>query len=119
MAFTIDKESLLIKGRRGDSASFTLNFDFDLSAYNVYFYVKKNIASSTTIIEKEYKNPSGTSLAISLTSADTRLLTSVANTFSTYYWGVKLSSGDDYVETIIPNDFSHFPMMLVYPEIGG
>lgn len=119
MPFTIDEDSLLIRGRKGDTASFTFDFEFNLSDYTIYFYVKKSINSSDTVIEKEYANLIGTSVTIDLTSEDTEKLNSIANSYSTYYWGLKISNGTNYVETVIPQEFKNPPMMYIYPEIGG
>lgn len=119
MPFTIDEESLLIRGRKGDTASFTFEFDYDLSGYTVHFYIKKNLNSSDEIIIKEYTNLTGTSVDVDLTIEDTEKLTSLANSYSTYYWGMKISKGTDYVETVIPQEFKNPPMMYIYPEIGG
>jgi hypothetical protein len=119
MPFTIDEDSLLIRGRKGDTASFTFEFDYDLSDYTVYFYVKKNLNSLDEIIEKEYSNISGASVDVDLTVEDTEKLTSVANSYSIYYWGVKITKGSEYAETIIPQEFKNPPMMYIYPEIGG
>ncbi len=119
MPFTIDEESLLIKGRKGDSASFTFNFNKDISAYSVYFYVKKNMNSPETIIEKEYKNPTSPCVTVNLTTEDTEKLTALTNSYNTYYWGVKIANGTEFAQTIIPQEFKNPPMMYIYPEIGG
>lgn len=119
MPFTIDEESLLIKGRKGDSASFTFNFNKDVSAYSVYFYVKKNMNSSDTIIEKEYKNPSSPCVTVNLSTEDTEKLTALNNSYNTYYWGLKIANGTEFAQTIIPQEFKNPPMMYIYPEIGG
>lgn len=119
MPFTIDESSLLIKGRKGDTASFTFNFNQDISAYTVSFYIKKNMNVSETIIEKEYKNPVSTSVTVNLTTEDTEKLTAQANSYTTYYWGLKISNGVNFAQTIIPQEFKNPPMMYIYPEIGG
>lgn len=119
MPFTLDEESLLIKGRKGDTASFTFNFGQDMSEYTVYFYVKKNINSAESVIEKTYKNPTSSSITINLTAADTELLTAQTNSYGTYYWGLKISNGIDFAQTLIPQEFKNPPMMYIYPEIGG
>ena len=85
MPFTIDENSLLIRGRRGDTASFTFDFKQDISAYMVSFYVKKNMNSPETIIEKEYKNPSSTCVTVNLTTSDTEKLNALTNSYNTYY----------------------------------
>jgi hypothetical protein len=119
MPFTIDEDALLIKGRKGDSASFTFNFNKDVSAYSVYFYVKKNMNSTDTVIEKEYQNPSSPCVTVNLTTADTEKLTALNNSYSTYYWGLKIANGTEFAQTIIPQEFKNPPMMYIYPEIGG
>ena len=119
MPFTIDEDSFLIKGRKGDTAAFTFEFDYDMSDYTVHFYVKKNLSSTECIIEKVYTNPIGASVDVDLTSEDTEKLTSMTNSYNTYCWGLKINKGSDYVETIIPREFKNPPMMYIYPEIGG
>lgn len=119
MPFTIDEESLLIKGRQGDTASFTFDFGQDISDYTVHFYVKRTLASADSVIQKDYVNPKTTAITVELTSEDTEKLTSKPNSFSTYYWGVKINNGTNFVQTIIPQDFDVIPLMNIYPEIGG
>lgn len=119
MPFTIDKSSLLIKGRKGDTASFTFNFNRDISNFDVYFYIKKNLNISEPIIEKVYKKPSNNTVTVHLNETDTAKLNSQINSYSTYYWGLKIKNGTDYVQTIIPQAFKNPPMMYIYPEIGG
>lgn len=119
MPFTIDKDSLLIKGRKGDTASFIFDFKQNISDYSVSFYIKKSLNSNNAIIEKKYENPLGTSVTVELTTTDTEKLTSQSNSYSTYYWGVKVTSGDNFAQTIIPQEFKNPPMMYIYPEIGG
>lgn len=119
MPFTIDEDSLLIKGRKGDTASFTFNFNQDISPYTVSFYVKKNITNTESIIEKEYANPIGTSVTINLSTTDTEKLTASTGSYATYYWGLKIKNGTDFAQTIIPQEFKNPPMMYIYPEIGG
>lgn len=119
MPFTIDENSLLIKGRKGDTAAFTFDFNQDISAYTVSFYVKKNMNTSELIIEKKYENPTTSSVTVSLSTVDTNKLTAQSNSYSTYYWGLKLSNGEEFAQTIIPQEFKNPPMMYIYPEIGG
>jgi len=118
MSFTIDESSLLIKGRKGDTASFTFNLNQDISAYTVHFYVKKNIGDSTTVIEKEYANPTAESITINLTTEDTDKLSAQKNSYGIYYWGLKITNGVNFAQTLIPTDFKNPPMMYIYPEIG-
>jgi len=121
MPFTIDEESLLIKGRRGDTASFTFNFDENISAYNVHFYVKKNIndTDAEAIINKTYNNPPTNSIVVNLSTQDTEKLTAQANSYSAYYWGLRIGNGINFAQTVIPQEFKTAPMMYIYPAIGG
>lgn len=119
MPFTIDEDSLLIKGRKGDTASFTFDFNQNISDYTVHFYVKKNISSSESVIEKEYINPTTTYVNVELTTEDTEQLSSLTNSYNTYYWGLKINNGTGFAQTIIPQEFANPPMMYIYPEIGG
>lgn len=119
MPFIIDKDSLLIKGRKGDSASFTFDFNQNISNCTIHFYVKKNLNSTEAIIEKEYTNLSTPSVTVTLTSEDTEKLAAQVGTYNTYYWGLKISNGINYVETVIPKEFNNPPLMYIYPEIGG
>lgn len=118
MPFTIDKESLLIKGRKGDSASLNFDFNHDISDYTVHFYIQKNIDSAEPLIEKVYQNPTTTVVTIKLTAEDTEKLSASLN-YSTYYWGLKIAKGTDFAKTLIPQDFKNPPMMYIYPKIGG
>lgn len=119
MPFTIDEDSLLIKGRKGDTASFTFNFKQDMSSYTISFYVKKNINSTDSVIEKKYENPAGTAVTVNLTVEDTTKFQTLANSYNTYYWGLKISTGSEFAQTLIPQEFKNPPMMYIYPEIGG
>lgn len=119
MPFTIDENSLLIKGRKGDTASFTFNFNQDMSDYTVHFYVKKNINTTEAIIEKKYQNPASSSVIVNLTADDTGKLSALNNSYNIYYWGLKITNGNEFAQTIIPQEFQNPPMMYIYPEIGG
>lgn len=118
MPFTIDKESLRIQGRKGDSGSINFDFNQDISDYMVHFYVQKNIDSSSTIIEKTYANPQESVITVKLTSEDTEKLSASLN-YTTYYWGLKITKGTDFSKTLFPEDFKNPPEMLIYPKIGG
>lgn len=118
MPFTIDEDSLLIRGRKGDTASFTFNFDQDISAYSVHFYVKKNINDAVSVIDKEYIKPKENVVTVNLTTGDTSLLSSLPNSYNTYYWGLKINNGTDFAQTLIPQAFNNPPMMYIYPTIG-
>lgn len=119
MPFTLESDTLLIRGRKGDTASFTFNFNKDISDYTVYFYVLRNIYSADPVIQKKYEKPAGTSITVNLTIDDTALLTPLSNSYNTYYWGVKITNGSDFAQTVIPQEFKNPPMMYIYPEIGG
>lgn len=119
MPFTINEDSLLIKGRRGDTASFTFNFEEDISKYTVHFYIKKNINDKETVIEKEYEKPSNSCVIVNLSSEDTNKLSSQTDTYNTYYWGLRISLGQDFAQTIIPQEFKNPPMIYIYPSIEG
>lgn len=119
MPFTIDEDSLLIRGRRGDTASFTFNFNQNISSYTIRFYIKKNVNSPDAIIEKIYANPAETAVTVNLTTDDTEKLLALAGSYNTYYWGLKITNGSDFAQTIIPQEFKNPPMMYIYPEIGG
>lgn len=118
MPFTIDKENLLIKGRRGDSGSLSFDFNQNISDYTVYFFIQKNVDSSEPLIEKIYTNPTETIVTIKLTKEDTEKLSASVN-YTTYYWGLKITKGTDYAKTLIPRDIENPPMMYIYPRIGG
>lgn len=118
MPFTIDESSLLIKGRKGDTASFTFDFNSDISDYTVHFYVKKNVNDLTPVISKEYANPETSAVTVNLTTDDTGKFIAQANSYTTYYWGLKINNGKDFAQTIIPQEFRNPPMMYIYPAIG-
>lgn len=119
MPFTIDEESLLIRGRKGDTASFTFNFNQDMKEFTVSFYVKKNMNSTDCIIEKNFTNIPTTSVIVNLTKTDTSKFSAQANSYTAYYWGLKITKGDTFAQTLIPQEFKTPPMMYIYPEIGG
>lgn len=119
MSFTIDEESLTIKGRKGDTASFTFEFENNLSGYALDFVIKKGINDNEPIITKSFSNLSTNSIAINLTSEDTVKFAVPSNTYGTYYWGLKISNGRDFVQTLIPEDLGNPPLFLVYNEVVG
>lgn len=121
MPFEINPDSLLIKGRRGDSGSFTFDFDQDLSEYCVDFYVKRNLndPDDKTIIKKSYKNIEGTVVTIDLLPSETEKLLTRSDSYVQYYWGLKIHIGDSFAQTIIPMEFKNAPIMCVYPQLGG
>ncbi len=121
MPFIIDENTLLIRGRKGDSATFNFKFNQDLTGYTLHFFIKKNINDSDEkiVIKKDYLDLNGNSITVNLTPEETGKLLDLPNSYTVYYWGLKLSSGKDYALTIIPKDFSNPPMMYIYPQVGG
>lgn len=121
MPFILNPENLLIKGRRGDSGSFIFKFKENLSPFCIHFCVKKNIndPDSKALISKEYSNINSNELTVALTADDTIKLTAPNGNYGTYYWGLKIHTGSEYVQTIIPTEFNKPPLMHIYPSIGG
>lgn len=118
MPFKIEKDSLLIKGRKGDTASLSFDFNQDISDYTIHFYISKKVDFSDVIIEKTYAYPAEKIITVKLTTEDTEKLSSSIN-YGTYYWGLKITKGTDFAKTLIPQEFENPPMMYVYPKIGG
>lgn len=119
MSFSIDEDSLTIKGRKGDTASFTFEFENNLSGYALDFVIKKGINDSEPIITKSFANLSTNSIVVNLTSEDTTKFSVPSNTYGTYYWGLKISNGRDFVQTLIPDNLGNPPLFLVYNEVVG
>lgn len=119
MGFTIDTGSLLIKGRKGDTASFTFNFNKDMSAYEIKFWIKKNLNDETPVVAKEYVGNATGAVTINLTSDDTDKLKTKGSDYGVYYWGLKINIGTEFAQTLIPSDLQNPPMLYVYPEIVG
>lgn len=118
MPFTIDEDSLLIKGRKGDTASFTFNFNRDISQYDVHFFIKKSMNDPVALIEKTYTKPSVKSITVNLSTEDTGNLSAKSGAYNVYYWGLKINKGTEFAQTLIPQEFKNPPMIYVYPEIG-
>lgn len=100
MPFTIEDDSLIIRGRRGDTASFTFNFEQDISAYTVHFYVKKNISDKDAVIEKIYTNQGNKTVIVNLNTEDTEKLSALPNSYTTYFWGLKINIGSEFAQTL-------------------
>ena len=116
--FEFNEKNFLIKGRRGDSAKFILNFSSPVDEYCIHFFIKKNIGDKDSIIEKKIINPTTKAVAIELTSKDTEKLECPNFGFELYFWGVKIHKGDNFTQTIIPEKFKNLPQMHIYPSIG-
>lgn len=119
MPFTIEDNSLIIRGRRGDTASFTFNFEQDISAYTVHFYIKKNISDKEALIEKIYTNQQNKTVVVNLDTEDTEKLSAQPDAYTNYFWGLKINIGNEFAQTLIPQGFDNPPEMLIYPAIGG
>lgn len=117
MTFQLNDENFMITGYRGDSASFTFEFNEDISNSTVCFFVKKNINDSDdkAILKKEFVNPSQKVVDLRLLSSDTVKLGTLNSSFRDYYWSLKMKVGDGFVQTLIPNEFSSSPIFRVYP----
>lgn len=118
MSFTIDEESLTIKGRRGDTASFTFEFENDLTDYTLDFEIKKGL-DGDAIIKKSFSNPTNNTAVVCLTSEDTEKFSVLKNSYGTYYWGLKLRKGIEFSQTLIPEGLGTPPLFLVYSEVVG
>ena len=117
MTFEINEKTLMISGYKGDTASFTLQFNQDISLSNVYFFVKKNVndPEEKAVLKKEFFTPANNLVNLKLTENDTKKLGGSNSSFNDYFWGLKIKIGDDFVQTIIPNTFGANPVFRVYP----
>ena len=112
---------LSIFGRRGDSASFTFDFeDENISEYNFVFQIKKNITDDedSAIIRKVYETPSTNSITVELTRNDTLKLETSGIGYTYYCWGLKAYNGNNFAQTLIPKDNSPAPKLCVLPAIA-
>lgn len=117
MTFELNDETFMISGYKGDSASFTFQFNEDISNSTVYFFVKKNINDSEdkAVLTKEFVNPVGSVVDLKLLPSDTLKLGTLNSSFRDYCWSLKIKTGDDFVQTLIPNDYATTPIFRVYP----
>ena len=114
-------DDLSVFGRRGDSASFTFEFDKeDISDYSFVFQIKKNISDSedSVPVRKLITNPSENSFVVELTRGDTLKLETAGLGYTYYCWGLKAYIGDDYAQTLIPKDNAPAPKFCVLPAIA-
>lgn len=123
MPFTINQDTLLINGRKGDTASFSFNFGKDISMYTVNFFIKKNMYDKVPIVSVSVAGSVSGTATVNLTSTNTdKLIISKNEDFGSYYWGLRLedaaTNGVDFSQTLIPKDISNPPELYVYPEIG-
>ena len=117
MTFKLDENTLMISGYKGDSASFNLQFETDISNSTVVFMVKKNFSDSQdkAVIKKEFNNPSENTVLLKLNEEDTKQLGTPSATYRDYYWSLKIKMADEFVQTLIPNEFGLNPIFRVYP----
>lgn len=117
MTFELNDETLMISGYKGDSASFTFQFNEDISNSTICFYIKKNINDSEdkAVLTKEFVNPTNKIVDLKLASSDTSKLGTLNASFRDYYWSLKIKTGDEFVQTLIPNDYATTPIFRVYP----
>ena len=117
MTFQLDENSLMISGYKGDSASFTFNFDRDISDSTVVFLIKKNFSDSedNAVIKKEFANSSNNFVQLNLTEEDTLKLGTPSATYRDYYWSLKIKVGGELVQTLVPDEFGSNPVFRVYP----
>ena len=114
-------DDLSIIGRKGDSASFTFEFeDNDISSYDFIFQVKKDITDTdqNAILRKCIKNPTGNSITIELLPEDTLSVTTVGSGYTTLCWGLKAYISDSYAQTLIPKDNTPAPRFSLLPAIA-
>jgi len=114
-------DDLSIIGRRGDSASFTFEFEEeDISNYDFIFQIKKEISDKdeNAIIRKCIKNPDTTSITIELSPEETLLFKTAGNGYTTFCWGLKAYIEDAYAQTLIPKDNTPAPKFSVLPAIA-
>ena len=118
MSFKMLKD-LTILGRRGDSASFTFEFEDDISQYEFVFQIKKDITDSDehSLVRKTYSALHENSITVELTPDDTLELNSQGVGYTTYCWGLKAYLGDEYAQTLIPRDNTPAPKFSVLPAI--
>lgn len=119
MSFTIDENSLTIKGRKGDSASFTFEFENDLTGFNLDFEIKKNLNGSDAIITKTFSNIQNNAIEIILSAEDTSKFPTVMGNYLSYHWGLKIYDDMGFAQTLIPDDLNTPPLFLIYPEVVG
>lgn len=112
-------EDLTILGRRGDSASFTFEFEDDISQYEFVFQIKKDVTDNDeySLVRKVYSNSQENSITVELTPDDTLELNSLGVGYTTYCWGLKAYLSDKYAQTLIPRDNTPAPKFSVLPAI--
>lgn len=117
MTFELDDKTFMISGYKGDTASFTFQFNEDISKSKIYFFIKKNINDSEdkVVLKKEFAYPPKNLIDLKLTEEDTKKLGTVNSSFRDYYWSLKIKSDNGFVQTLIPNNYNITPIFRVYP----
>lgn len=121
MPFSIDKETLAIKARRGDSGSIVFEFNLPVDDFKIDFCIAKKadtLSSNDIVISKCYTKNTGKLLEVMLTSEDTEKLTIGEGFIGQYYWSLKIHNEDGFSSTLIPDKFNRIPKFFVYPKIG-
>lgn len=118
MPFSIEEDSMTIRGRRGESVSLKFDFNQDISDYTVHFYVTNNAQMPSVVLEKTYENTEQQVVTVSLTADDTKQLKSQARTPNTYFWWLKITKGTEFAKILIPQDVDNPPTLYIYPGIG-
>lgn len=117
MTFELNDKTLMISGYKGDTASFIFQFDTDISNSTVCFFIKKNINDSEdkAVLKKEFISPSQNIVNLKLSELDTKKLGTPNSSFRDYYWSLKIKFNNEFVQTLIPNNYDANPIFRVYP----
>ena len=121
MPFSINKENLSIKARRGDSGVIVFEFNMPVDNFAIDFCISKRLDSTSkkdVIISKCYKNITGNLLEVNISSDETEKLKIGENFVGQYFWSLKLHNNEGLNMTVIPDKFNKTPRFFVYPKIG-
>ena len=121
MPFSINKENLSIKARRGDSGVIVFEFNMPIDNFMIDFCISKRLdytKKNDVIISKCYKNISGNLLEVDISSEETKMLKIGDNFVGQYFWSLKLHNELGFNMTLIPDKFNRTPRFFVYPKIG-
>lgn len=140
MVYTINATTYTISGTRGDTGTLSFQFNRDMDGATVTFVVKRDITtddseayitklvtfpSTNDITAAGGGNPNNT-VAIVLEPADTINLPIPTTTddcdtpckYAEYVWGLKVTKGTTYVETVVPISGSCYPKFRMYYNIN-
>lgn len=125
--YTIDTDTLVIKGFKRDATELVFNFGEDISAYKFIFAVKEKISDSDTeakVFKTIIPNEGDTSVTVAFESADTENIEMPEGKgFVKYYWTLIAYKADgSYQNTVIPLTGNPFPYFIlreqeIIPEI--